>query len=457
MTLDSQGLMTRSSLLLTASAALCLGACAGASQPAGVTPKGEDVSALEAQRARHPGDVTLLTKLGIAYYEAKNYERARESLMGTLAVEKKSYIATVYLGLSQEELGDLAGARTSYQAAAALTASETQKKEIANRLALLTKKELRQAAQKAIAQEDQLSKEIPAPNTVAVLPFRYLGTDDELRPLERGLTFLVITDLSRVKRLTLLEREQVQSLVDELKLSESGRVDPRTGARSGRLLRASSVVQGALQDVPATSKLKVDADVVSSTTAKIVASGTAVDKLQQLLDVEKQVVFQLLDRLGIRLTPAERRAVSERPTADLQAFLAFSRGLQAEDRGDYEAAEKEYAAAALRDPSFRVASQRQAATQQLTSVALVPPRQLAGVTFGAPAPVRGGPLGPSPIMLSLRDGTIPTIITQLPTGNVGGGSSPPPSRCVVCEGTGTDNPTLPGGLTGNIIIIITRP
>jgi hypothetical protein len=31
--------------------------------------------------------------------------------------------------------------------------------------------------------------------------------------------------------------------------------------------------------------------------------------------------------MGVAITPAERRALSERPTADLQAFLAFSRGL----------------------------------------------------------------------------------------------------------------------------------
>jgi len=447
--------MTRSSLFLTTSFVFCLGACGAARQPAGVTPKTEDVTALEAERAQHPTDATLLARLGIAYYDAKNFERAKETLEGTLAIEKKNYTAMVYLGLTQEELGDLAGARNSYQAAAAMTASETQKREIGNRLALLTKKELRQAARQAIAQEDQLSKETPTPNTVAVLPFRYLGADEALRPLERGLTHLVITDLSRVKRLTLLEREQVQSLVDELKLGESGRVDLRTGARSGRLLRASSVVQGALQDETTTNKLKIDADVVSSTTATIVASGTAADKLQQLFDVEKQVVFQLLDRLGIQLSPAERRAISERPTADLQAFLAFSRGLEAEDRGDYQSAEKEYAAAVARDPSFRAASRKQAATLQLTAAELVPPPQLAGVTFGAPAPA--GPLGPSSIVLTLRDGTIPTIITLIPAGGALGGTSPPATPCSVCEATGSDNPTVPGGLTGNIIIIITRP
>jgi len=57
--------------------------------------------------------------------------------------------------------------------------------------------------------------------------------------------------------------------------------------------------------------------------------------MEQLLDAQKQVVFQLLDRLGVQLTPAERTSLQERPTKDLQAFLLYSRGLAAEDAGDF--------------------------------------------------------------------------------------------------------------------------
>jgi len=53
--------------------------------------------------------------------------------------------------------------------------------------------------------------------------FRYLGTDSTMLPLERGIAQLVVADLGKVHSLKLLEREEVQALVDEMRLAESGR------------------------------------------------------------------------------------------------------------------------------------------------------------------------------------------------------------------------------------------
>ncbi len=452
----------RSFAVVAIAGALLVGACAQSAQPGGVDPA--DVSALEAQRERHPSDISLLTQLGIAYYNAKNYDRARDVLLATLALNKANYSALVYLGLTYEELNQFSDARASYTSAAALTTSTKQKAEISDHLALLTKKELQEAARQAIAQEAELAQEPPVENTVAVFPFRYVGTNEDLRPLERGLTHLVITDLSRVNRLRLLERERVQSLVDELQLAEAGRVDPATGARSGRLLRAAQVVQGSLQDIPAKDQLKLDASVVNSTTQGIVASGSGTDKLQQLFDMEKRVVLQLLQNLGIALTPAEQRAISERPTADLQAFLAFSRGLEAEDRGDFKAAEGYFGAAVARDPNFRAAGERRTQNAQFSAAAQNPAPQLAGMqvgTGGIGTPVlatstttvstsRASTLG------AAVAGTVPSIGSTI---NTQVATQPPITQPALPQSGGNDDPVPPPptNLTGNIIIIITRP
>jgi len=266
----------------------------------------------------------------------------------------------------------------------------------------------------------------------------------------------MITDLSKVGRLRLLERERVQALVDEMKLSDEGRTDPVTGARSGRLLRAERVVQGSLQEVPASGQLKLDADVVNTETAGVQATGSASDRLQQLFDMEKQVVMQLLQRLNITLSPAEQRALSERPTADLQAFLAFSRGLDAEDRGDYQAAEAAYNEAVARDPNFRAAKERRDEMVRVASAASLPPQQFAGLERPGPGTVPGPGLG--------REATTLETAVTITVPSTGGGlinrigpiSTPPPSnRPSLPEASGTDVPG--GGIFGIITIIVTRP
>jgi len=436
--------------------ALVLGLASGCASgpPPAVTP--QDVPALESQSQRNPTDPELMTRLGVAYYEARNYDRARDVLQSSVALDQNSYSTLVFLGLTYEELGQLDSARTSYNKASALTKSQDQRNEISNRLALLTRKELHQAARNALAQEATLSQQAPTENAIAVLPVRYFGSDTALRPLERGVTHLLITDLSKVGRLRLLERERVQALVDEMKLSDEGRTDPTTGARSGRLLRAERVVQGSLQEVPASDQLKLDADVVNTETAGVQATGSASNRLQQLFDMEKQVVMQLLQRLNITLSPAEQRALSERPTADLQAFLAFSRGLDAEDRGDYQAAEAAYNEAVARDPNFRAAKERRDEMVRVSSAASLPPQQFAGLERPGPGTVPGPGLG--------REATTLETAVTITVPSTGGGlinrigpiSTPPPAnRPSLPEASGTDVPG--GGLFGIITIIVTRP
>ncbi len=442
--------MKRCLPLASVLASAWLGACAGGAQPSGATPA--DIPVLEAERGRHPTDAALLQRLGVAYYDAKDYAHARDVFASVLVLDKVNYPATLYLGFSLEELGMLDSARSRYNEAARLANSDKQKDEIQGRLALLTRKQLQQAAREAIAQEATLSQQPPTENTIAVFPFRYVGTNEDLRPLERGLTHLVITDLSRVGKLKLLERERVQALVDELQLADAGRVDPSTGARSGRLLRASQVVQGSVQDLPADQRLRLDVDAVNATTADIVAAGSAANKLQQLFDIEKQAVFQLLQRMGIALTPAEQRAISERPTADLQAFLSFSRGLEAEDHGDFAAAEADFNAAVTRDPNFRAARDRQAQSARLSNALTESPLQLAGPIV----PISTPGATPGPRTVTLRNAisvTVPSTSGQLTTRI---GTTPPVVRPPLPEALGQDNPGIPP-LVGNIIIIITRP
>ena len=429
------------SLPLAALAALLAG-CAAGTGANQVAPN--DVPALEAQAAQRPTDGVLLTRLGVAYYGQKNWDRARDALKSAVVLDRSNYRGLVYLGLTYEELGQLDSARASYTQARLRARGNRQRAELDNRLMLLTHKEIQVAARAALAQESTLSRTPPEANTIAVFPFRYLGTNEDLRPLERGIAQLIVADLGKVHSLKLLEREQVQALVDEMQLASSGRVDPSTGARSGRLLRAQNVVQGSIQE-PAAASIQLDANAINSVTSSVSASGSAGGSMEQLLDAQKQIVFQLLDKLGVQLTPAERTSLEERPTKDLQAFLLYSRGLAAEDAGDFGGAAGYFNQAAQRDPSFRDAGAHAAAAASMSSAASMPAEQL-----GGPGDQGGGAPG---AMRDLADAINPSTGS---VGDPGAGTGLPGQRPGLPESQGQDN-VIPGVLNGTIIIIIPRP
>jgi len=446
-------------------ALLVCAACGRGAVPAAVTPA--DIPALEAQAARRPENVDAQLKLARAYYAARRYPEARSALGRALSADPRNAEAEAYLGLTFEELAQFDSARAVYTRLLGSKPNRSVQRLLNGRLLLLTRRELQYAARQAIAREASLSATTPDPNTVAVMPFRYVGRDSTLRPLERGLAALVVTDLSRVRRLRLVERERLQILLDELKLAEGGRVDPATGARSGRLVGAGGMVQGQFQEVP-TQSLRIDATVVRSTDAQISAAGSGADRLQALFDIEKAVVFQLLDRLGITLTPAERQAISERPTRDLQAYLLYSRGLEAQDRGDFAAAARSFQAAARIDPSFQQANQQAAASQDAETATSAPVTEVAS-TLGAGAEASGAADAPSPGTLGdALTSAVPSGADKIntvpdPTGAKPGPAGtapkldlPVPAPNKLCESTGSCGPPH-AALIGTLIIIIRRP
>ncbi len=306
---------------------IALAACSGNSQPAPVTPA--EVASLESERARFPDDPEVLNRIGIRYYESRQWSRALEVLSSSFRI-KPSFTAAVYLGLSNEVTGLFGDAEGYYRAAGSLAMTPAQRRELDRRLADLGRARLRFEARQAIARESTLTGSAPEPGTVAVMPWTYVGSDESLRPLGYGIAHLVITDLSKIGALRLVERERVQILLDELELASGGRVEPRTAARAGRLLRAERVVQGLVRQTR--DGVELEATVLRTSDGAVEATSAAGDRLERLFGLEKTVVLVLLERLGVPVSPAELRAITERPTQDLQAFLATSRSLEAEAR-----------------------------------------------------------------------------------------------------------------------------
>jgi hypothetical protein len=65
---------------------------------------------------------------------------------------------------------------------------------------------------------------------------------------------MVIADIAKVPNIKVLEREKVDRLLEEIKLSQSGLVNKETEVRAGRLLRAEKLVVGDYKVDTATGK-----------------------------------------------------------------------------------------------------------------------------------------------------------------------------------------------------------
>jgi tetratricopeptide (TPR) repeat protein len=358
-----------------------LSACATGGVATGVTPAA--ITRLERERQANPTSAALNRSLGIAYYQTGRYPDARSALESASRLDPRDGTTVLYLGLTAEAQNDLPAARRAYASYVEFGRTSRVRSQLRERLAALARKELSAEAKAAVAQEKTLRGEAGSPRTVAVLPLRFRGADSSLRSLERGFADLLITDLARSAQLTLVERARLQALLDELALQRGGTTDPASNVRVGRLVRAGRVVQGALLELPR-SQLRVDAAVVNVPTTQIQGATQRTDALDQLFDLEKKIALDLFRELGVTLTVAERNAIEQRPTRSLVAFLAYSRGLLAEDEGRYDEANRYFREAVRLDPGFGAAQQKSAETRAISAGTAVSAQTIEAGLRGSP-------------------------------------------------------------------------
>lgn len=422
--------------------------------------QGAAIARLEQSRDRNPASAATLRALGVAYYKAGRWAEARTVLTKARELAPKDGVVALYLGMAAEQQGDLATAREAYTSYLTVGRTSRTRTQLRARLAALTRQEIALAARASIANEAALASEPGAPTTIAVLPLRFTGADSSLIPLERGLAELLVTDLSRSAKLTILERERVQALVSELQLAGTPAADPSVAPRSGRLLRAGRIVQGAILQLP-NRGLDVNASVVDVPTSAVASSIQETDRLDALFALEKKVALRLFDALGVTLTPAERAQVDERPTRSMAAFLAYSAGLVAEDAGRLEEAQRLYESAARQDPAFRAAMQRQARVEaarlggQLSTAQVE--ASIAGTSEGAVvASAERGIAADGAALGGTLTATVndlnPSVAVQMLGGTLT--STQPSNRDPASSATGTDSPV---SATGRITIIVRQP
>jgi TolB-like protein len=222
-------------------------------------------------------------------------------------------------------------------------------------------------AKHAIEQERTLDT-MGAPDTLAVLYFNNRTGWSKLDLLEKGLTLMLITDLSHLKKFKVLERTKVQALVQELGLGKLGLVESGTAPRVGRLLRARYLVGGDILKLNP-NEFQLKSDLLKVSTKEIAGSSTAEGKLLEgLFQMEKDLLFEIIELLEIEISDQEKKMLKKPLSTSTRALLNFFKGIYNSDRGNYRKAAIFYEKALKEDPGL---SPAKAAFQELQELDLI--------------------------------------------------------------------------------------
>lgn len=200
--------------------------------------------------------------------------------------------------------------------------------------------------------------------TVAIMYFNNNVFTKDARDydgLSKGVPDFLITEMSANKAIRVVERDQVQKLIDEQKLVGAGQVDRETAVKVGKLLGAQHMIFGGFMADPK-GNFRIDARAVNVETGAIEFT----DRVQDRADNVLGLVAQLAGRLdaGLKLSSptrtgdagaaagAQQAGVPRTTRLPMRVAVLYGKALDMADKGDKARAVELFSAVLKEFPDY---------------------------------------------------------------------------------------------------------
>jgi tetratricopeptide (TPR) repeat protein len=303
---------------------------------------------------KNPDNFNALMILGDAYLNLKKGPEAVATLEQAHRLDPDSLRAAPNLGLAYMMTGENGKAISTWRAYTKKYPNTWMASRLRKQTTVLLHIDAAKWAKTAARREEALQPTSIDENVLAVTGFGDQGMSEEAKPLRKALAAMIITDLTKVKALKVVERIKLQKLLDELRFGASGIVDEKTAPRLGRMLGAGKIVTGSMTSVDK-DDLRVVRMLRNVSTGKDLGDEDAQGRLKEFFRIQKTLTFGILKNMGIRLTKEEETLVGKYATRSFEAVKLYGAALAAEDRGDWDEASRLYGLCAEADPQSPLA------------------------------------------------------------------------------------------------------
>jgi adenylate cyclase len=155
--------------------------------------------------------------------------------------------------------------------------------------------------------------ELPA-KSIAILPFENLSRDPDNQFFTDGVQDEILSDLAKVADLRVISRTSVMQY-------KAGA--QRNLREIAQQLGVAHVVEGSVQR--AANKVRVIAQLIDARNDVHLWAQTYDRDLADIFAIQSEIAKGIADQLQAKLSPVEKSAIEQRPTADVTAFELYSR------------------------------------------------------------------------------------------------------------------------------------
>jgi len=176
---------------------------------------------------------------------------------------------------------------------------------------------------------------------IAIIYFDNSGGEPSLDKLKKGLADMLITDLSNINMLAIVERDKLESILKEQKLNNSKEFDPNTASKVGKLLGAQIILTGGYFEMM--GSLRLDARFIDVETGKILKADGVDGQTSNFFKIQKQLAWKIINTLDIKISDAEKKAIEGNEKTKALSFedaKLYSQALDYYDKGDMKKAKE---------------------------------------------------------------------------------------------------------------------
>jgi DNA-binding winged helix-turn-helix (wHTH) protein/TolB-like protein/Flp pilus assembly protein TadD len=155
---------------------------------------------------------------------------------------------------------------------------------------------------------------VAKPNSIAVLPFKSIGSEKDDEYLELGMADALITRLSNLNGIVVRPTSSVSKYIG----SEDDAVTV------GRALAVDSVLDGSVQKVD--ERIRITVRLIRVKDAMPLWAATFDEKWTDVLSVQSSIAQKTVGALALQLTGEERSMLSKRYTDNLEAYQLYLKG-----------------------------------------------------------------------------------------------------------------------------------
>src|SRR5581483_7136152 len=170
---------------------------------------------------------------------------------------------------------------------------------------------------------------------VSVLYFDNQTNKAEYDVLRKGFADMMVTDLVAWDGVTVVERDRLEAVLNELKLQQSKAFDKATAVKVGKLIGAQYLVTGALL-MQGDGRLRIDARLIAAEGGKDVTAASVTGDKDKVFDLEQELVTKLTSGIDAKVRDANGRRKVKVP--DFESLLAYSKAIDLSDQGKLEEA-----------------------------------------------------------------------------------------------------------------------